>query len=621
MAITNFKSKVLVAHEKSPVAPGYGATSTTSLTIGTGNKSLTTQAGTALKVGQAVRLISRADSTNYMEGPIVSYTDSAMVVSIGAVDGSGTFADWDIVPVWLPDYVATKTGTETLSNKTLSGDISFVTGTGRVGITNGSTPLSAAALLDSVYTGNGLCAIHAKTYRTGTTAIPYQNDDTSLWETFNDVQSDSQNRSWSGSFPNAYNNIPAGVYDSGTRVGVYGWAVSIARTGYVHDGSLAFQAGVHGRAGFQDVGSGASAVIENAIGVQGEVWNDSTGATIYTARAGSFETDTAVGNIQINIGVYSSALHGSTSNYSFFGAHGDIYNKDSITVDGGAAFGSVMSVMGAATFGSTGKFVGQVRAGTADGVSQVSSLICARAAGNAYEFGHPDAGGYVSTFGATYASAFPFIAFNSECDTTGNTFTTRGKLGVVIRSDMLGALAFCRLTNSNASGQSLTESARFDASGHFLPGADNTMNVGSASKRAKEIFAGTGTINTSDAREKEWRGGLSEAELRVAKRISKLIGIYRWLDAITEKGDAARLHVGVTAQDVKAAFEAEGLDGFDYGLLCYDEWDARPAVVDDDGNVEVPAREAGDRYGVRYDELWAFVAAGFEARLSALEAV
>jgi hypothetical protein len=155
---------------------------------------------------------------------------------------------------------------------------------------------------------------------------------------------------------------------------------------------------------------------------------------------------------------------------------------------------------------------------------------------------------------------------------------------------------------------------------NFIPAVDNTVAIGTTSFRFTQICAATGTINTSDAREKDWRGRLSEAEMRVAKRLPKLIGIYQWKDALALKGDGARLHAGVLAQEVKAAFEAEGLDAQAYGVLCHDEWDATEEVVGDEGEVTTPARSAGDRYGIRYDELWAFVAAGFEARIAALEA-
>src|SRR3546814_20492370 len=73
--------------------------------------------------------------------------------------------------------------------------------------------------------------------------------------------------------------------------------------------------------------------------------------------------------------------------------------------------------------------------------------------------------------------------------------------------------------------------------------------------------------------------------------------MYRWLDAIAHKGDDARLHAGVLAQEVHDAFIAEGLDGFRYGLLCYDTWDEK---TDPNSGEVTPA---GDRYAIRYDEL------------------
>lgn len=163
----------------------------------------------------------------------------------------------------------------------------------------------------------------------------------------------------------------------------------------------------------------------------------------------------------------------------------------------------------------------------------------------------------------------------------------------------------------------------------LIPVTDNARSLGEASFRWSVIYAGTGTINTSDAREKDWRGGMDDAELRVAKRLSKLIGIFRWREAIDKKGNDARLHAGVKAQDVIAAFESEGLDPFRYGVVCYDEWQETPEIkspiLDEDGNetgefeITEPYQAAGNRYGVRYDELWAFIAAGFEARLFELE--
>lgn len=174
----------------------------------------------------------------------------------------------------------------------------------------------------------------------------------------------------------------------------------------------------------------------------------------------------------------------------------------------------------------------------------------------------------------------------------------------------------CRLRSYGAAATNA--SMRLTAH-NYSPSVDNGTLLGTASFRWGQIYSSVSTIATSDEREKEWIGELSGAELRVAKALSKLIGFYKWKDAIALKGDEARIHAGVKAQAVKAAFEDEGLNGFSYGVLCYDEWDETPEQKTEEGKVITPYSAAGNRYGVRYDELWSFVTAGFEARLSALE--
>lgn len=164
------------------------------------------------------------------------------------------------------------------------------------------------------------------------------------------------------------------------------------------------------------------------------------------------------------------------------------------------------------------------------------------------------------------------------------------------------------------------------SSGAILPGVDNAQTFGSGSKRLGQIYSGTGTINTSDAREKEWRGALTSSELSAAKRIGAEIGTYKFLAAIAAKGDAARTHVGLRAQTVRDILADEGLEPLDYGFLCHDAWDELPgrAAVFDDGVLVMPAVEAtpaGDRWGLRIDELALFLVAAQEARLAALEAV
>ena len=135
------------------------------------------------------------------------------------------------------------------------------------------------------------------------------------------------------------------------------------------------------------------------------------------------------------------------------------------------------------------------------------------------------------------------------------------------------------------------------------PAVDNTQSFGVGSLRWSVVYAGTGTINTSDEREKQDIAALDAAELRVAAAVKGLIKKFRFKDAVQVKGDGARIHIGMIAQEVMAAFQAERLDPMRYGVVCYDEW---AAELDEEGNE---IRPAGNRYGVRYEELLAFIIA------------
>ncbi|WP_164662040.1 glycosyl hydrolase family 28-related protein [Tropicibacter sp. Alg240-R139] len=145
--------------------------------------------------------------------------------------------------------------------------------------------------------------------------------------------------------------------------------------------------------------------------------------------------------------------------------------------------------------------------------------------------------------------------------------------------------------------------------GGLRPTADGASNLGTASQRWGNIYATNGAINTSDEREKRDIRSLNRAERRVAKKIKCMIRAFRWKDAHAQKGDEARIHFGVIAQEVRDAFVAEGLDVTEYGILCHDVWEASPGRTDGADDTVSPGVEAGERYGVRYDELLAFVIA------------
>ena len=136
--------------------------------------------------------------------------------------------------------------------------------------------------------------------------------------------------------------------------------------------------------------------------------------------------------------------------------------------------------------------------------------------------------------------------------------------------------------------------------------ADNDKDLGEASTRFIDIFATNSTIQTSDQNEKQDLASVTSKELNVAKKLSTLFKTYRWKDAVEKKGDKARTHTGIVAQDIQSAFSAEGLDASKYGLFTSDTW------TDDDGKEQT-------RLGVRYPELFSFIFSSIEARLTALE--
>ena len=99
---------------------------------------------------------------------------------------------------------------------------------------------------------------------------------------------------------------------------------------------------------------------------------------------------------------------------------------------------------------------------------------------------------------------------------------------------------------------------------------DNSVDLGTSSVRFRDIYAANGTIQTSDAREKSEPLPVDDAVLDAWSDVQLVA--FQWLASVTQKGDLARVHHGVIAQQVEAAFAARGLDARRYGLFCVDTW-------------------------------------------------
>ena len=174
------------------------------------------------------------------------------------------------------------------------------------------------------------------------------------------------------------------------------------------------------------------------------------------------------------------------------------------------------------------------------------------------------------------------------------------------------------------------------------PWVDGSYNLGTASNKWAALHATNGTIQTSDENEKQQIASLTSAEITAATAISKLFKTYKMNSSVEDKGDAARIHSGVIAQQVKAAMNDAGLDETKYGFWCSDTWwtkDREVEAVEADEELGIEAKDAytfTDKWekeedvpegatkhtvlGIRYDELLAFVCAGTEQRLTSIEA-
>ena len=129
----------------------------------------------------------------------------------------------------------------------------------------------------------------------------------------------------------------------------------------------------------------------------------------------------------------------------------------------------------------------------------------------------------------------------------------------------------------------------------FYPDVDNQYDLGLSVRRFDDIFATNGTIQTSDRNEKQDIEALSDAEQRVAVAAKGLLRKFRWIDRVEEKGDEARIHFGIIAQDLQDAFTAEGLDAGRYAMFINSTW------------TDEETGEERSRMGVRYSELLAFI--------------
>jgi len=123
---------------------------------------------------------------------------------------------------------------------------------------------------------------------------------------------------------------------------------------------------------------------------------------------------------------------------------------------------------------------------------------------------------------------------------------------------------------------------------------DANQDLGISSHRFRNLYRSGSTISTSDRNMKQDIRDLTDAERNVAVAAKGLLKAFRFIDRVEEEGDSANIHFGIIAQDLAAAFTAEGLDAKDYQVYRADTF------TDDDGNEQT-------RLGICYENLLAFI--------------
>lgn len=82
------------------LAPGTNATSSTSLTVGTGSRTLGIQTGKGFVKGLPVAIVRTSAPTTWMAGAVDTHDAGAgaLTVIVAETSGAGTFTDWTVVP-------------------------------------------------------------------------------------------------------------------------------------------------------------------------------------------------------------------------------------------------------------------------------------------------------------------------------------------------------------------------------------------------------------------------------------------------------------------------------------------------------------------------------------------
>ena len=348
--------------------------------------------------------------------------------------------------------------------------------------------------------------------------------------------------------------------------------------------------------------------------------NGGTQATLEVFKTGgngylSLTTDlTADGSLTgvVNFGSTGSAAAGKSgaSIQSYLNGSGATYPSSDLVfyTRNGATFGERLRITSSGNvLINSNTFYNGNFSGSASGLNINTAVpICLlreSSSGNTFYMG---LSGSAATLGTQNAIALTF----STSDIERMRITSGGQIQIGGTSNTYidyttNTARFYGGTSTNTFGLGANNSIFFqgDAS-QFYPTADNTRALGAASYRYTTVYATTALINTSDFNDKEQIEDLTQLEKNVSIKLKGLVKKFKFKDAVALKGDNARIHIGVIAQEVEQAFIEQGLDANKYGLFCSDTWYELDGILVDK-NTENATEKT--KLGIRYEELIIFI--------------
>lgn len=153
----------------------------------------------------------------------------------------------------------------------------------------------------------------------------------------------------------------------------------------------------------------------------------------------------------------------------------------------------------------------------------------------------------------------------------------------------------------------------------FRPSVDRVISLGTGAMRYSNIYSAEGSeISSSDETLMTDIARIDDVILDKWKDLDWTT--FRYRNCVEEKGDTARVHTGLVAQDVKEVLK--DIDVTKYGFFCYDKWNdiyetqyiTIPEQKDAYGNVLAPEytetittlkKKGGEQYSLRYQEVQA----------------